>query len=192
MAIVTFPIFWGISAVSKELVTVVLGERWLEVIWPLIILSPIVVLQMAGTVLGPAITGTGRPIINLYHRLIGLVCVMTGVVLGLRFGVVGASIGAASGYIVAFYFQALLSCRAIGLSLTGYLRQLLFPFTAASGMYLAVLLARDLTESLGIQSVLTLLVLIGVGAVTYPILLWVMDRDNCVESFNTLRRGLAS
>jgi O-antigen/teichoic acid export membrane protein len=192
LAIVSFPVFFGLSSIAPELVAVVLGEHWLDTITPLAVLAPVVTLQMLGTALGPALAGTGRPIVNLYQRLINLVVLIACLAVGLYWGIVGVSIGVAISYCIGFFIQVAMSCRALQLAKRTYFSSIFTPFMAAVIMYFAVVAMRILIDAWGPGSITTLVMLCGVGAMTYIGTLLLLDARNVLDSISTLRSGLSS
>jgi len=191
LAIVSFPIFFGLSSVSTELVTLVLGERWLETIVPLSILAPIVALEMMGAGLAPALSGTGKPIINLYQKLITLGILIACLLIGLSWGLTGVSIGLAISYCIGFYIQVVMACHALDLAQRKYFSSILGPVIAASVMFVTVHFIRVLLAPWELGLVLDLVILCTAGALTYVLTLLVFDARSVTESIKTMRGGFS-
>lgn len=190
IAMLGFPVFIGISSVSIELVTVVLGENWLEVIEPLAILAPLGALQMLGLSLDPAIRGIGRPIYNLYFRLINLVLVVVGIVVGASWGLIGIAYGVASAFALAFFVQLVISSWVLKLPVFGFLNSIWKPFIASVLMFLIVSLTRDWLASWNFNEIVLLLLLVVVGGTSYVAVLGVIDFRGVVDISRRLKHGM--
>jgi O-antigen/teichoic acid export membrane protein len=188
LALCGFPICWGISSLAPELVQVALGPKWHEAIVPLQLVSLIVPLRLVATFLPNAIQGVGRSDVVLGNLALGI-CVMLGAFLiGVHWGVLGLSWAWVIGAPVALGIGMSRSLAVLGRPLAD-LRAALAPSASAAGlMYLAVVAGRLL---LRIEGVALLVSLAGVGAATYGVSAWVLNRQGCREAIDLLRSLLA-
>ncbi len=190
IAMIAFPLCLGISSVANEMVIVILGENWLGVIIPLTVLSPIVALQLLGTALGPAVSGTGKPIVDLYQRILTLLFIVLGIFGGISHGIEGASLGVAIGYFFGFCFETFLSCRTLNIRLISYYLALLPSFTAAVAMYLIVATCRFVLEKYQFSTIILLILLSCVGAISYLYALWKIDQASVRQNYTAIKAGL--
>src|SRR5699024_10694791 len=68
-----FPVFWGISSISPDLVDVVLGQRWEPAVIPLQLLSLVMPIRMIAHGSGGPLGAIGKPHIGTLNVLIALV-----------------------------------------------------------------------------------------------------------------------
>ena len=191
LAFVAFPVFFGISSTADEVVDLVLGENWNSAAFPLAILSPIVALQMLGSAIIPALSGSGHPIVNLRQRMVSLIILLFGIFFGIPWGIDGVAVGAAIAYALGFVVQVVLACPVLGLTIREYLGAVSSPLAAASLMYMIVNISRfALSDSIG-STIQLLLTLVAIGAISFFAAAWLIDREKLVAVVHTLQRGFA-
>ena len=106
---------------------------------------------------------------------------------GLHWGIVGVSVGFAitSTFVEPYYTS--LTGKAIGLSLTAFLRNLSGIAQAAAGMFVVVLAVRLGAEHAGVGQTERLILAVTAGCVVYPLLcLW--RAPEVFEEIHSLRR----
>jgi O-antigen/teichoic acid export membrane protein len=165
-SLVFFPTCWGMSAVADDLVTVVLGPKWL----PASIVLQIVAIGVPYRAFGPLIqqllAGVGEAGVGLRNTLTAFLIFSTGMLVGIHWGLIGACI---SGLIAAMLTMTVNLYRSLSLLNMNYaqLLKLAFPsMFSAAVMYAAVLIVRH--EMLGeFPPTMRLPMEIGIGVVVY-------------------------
>ncbi|HET8555194.1 MAG TPA: lipopolysaccharide biosynthesis protein [Rhodanobacteraceae bacterium] len=190
ISILSFPIFWGISSVSPDLITVVLGQRWDRAIVPLQLLSLIMPVRMVSHGGTGALTAIGKPHIGTINVLVCVIVMLPSFYVGTRYGgLLGASLVWLVAYPIVRFIQLIISLPQLGLRFRDYLQPMLGPALGGAVMYLAVILVREaMTRHLS-NGVVTLIVMAGVGALVYSLFMWVAFRKECLEMIHLLRKS---
>lgn len=102
IALLTFPILALLAVFSNEFIHVVLGEKWVDMAWPLIILTPMAMLKSVGTIKSSVLMAVGRPDIELKWNLVYLVPLAGAVYYGTRFGLIGVATAFTTLYVLTF------------------------------------------------------------------------------------------
>ena len=190
LALISFPIFLGVSAVSHDLVPAVLGPRWTAVATPLAILAAAMTMRLTGIFISPFLLGFGH-----FRASLENTCVMTALfgvcfTIGAHWGVHGVCIAAAVAYPLAFLFMV----QRVSLVRRGHFWLLLRPLLrlglAAALMYAAVTavswLLPDWMLPSGLLHSARLVVLVATGIVTYPVFALLFCRDVVAEAASVL------
>lgn len=162
----TFPVFWGISSIAPEFVSIVLGEKWLEATVPLQLLTLIMPFRMLSHITSPVLRGIGRADVALVNYILFFVIMTSAFYVGTDWGILGVCYAWVSVFPLVFLIAAFRTMRTIDAPLLAFLKTMFKPLLAGTGMYLAVYSARIVLPD-GLNSVLLFSTLIIVGAATY-------------------------
>lgn len=188
MSFVAFPITWGISCVSPELVSILLGEKWLEAILPLQLLTLVMPLRMVGSLLPSVLRGVGRADISLGNLLIATAIMPGSFLIGSQWGIIGICYAWLIAFPVVFCIIIYRAMRTIGTPLSTYLATLLKPALAAAGMYLSVYMAKGLLPD-GMNPIFNFACLILTGVISYSALIYLFADDLRKELFDLLKKS---
>ena len=186
MSLLMFPMLWGLSSVSQDLVTLVLGERWAEAAIVLQLISLAIPLKAIDMMLSPLVDGLGRSNLHLRNVLTYTAILPLALLAGVNWGIAGVSVA----YVIAYIPIVILNCRRslvlIGSS-TGELTAHIWPIAlAAAIMYGAVTaLAALLPPELGLLARLGLMV--GSGVLVFTGLALLLCRDLLGRTYELLR-----
>ncbi len=187
MSIVVFPVFFGISSVAPEIVSVLLGEKWLGVVLPLQILAIVMPIRMISTILPPVLWGVGRPAVSAVNYLIAAIIMPLAFVVGVRSGPVGLAMAWLVAYPIIYLVTIVRTVRVIQLSGIKLLGAMWRPALAGGVMYIAVIAARHfLPTDLGGVVRLVTFVVTGIGV--YSVLVFAFYRDG-VNEIQELLKG---
>ena len=166
VALFCFPAFYGMAAVANDLVPIVLGPRWTQLIVPFQLLCLALPLKAIASLYQPALLGIGRPRVNLWNMAFALGAMTLAILIGVSHGVVGMCLAWAIGYPVVFTVNTQRSLRTLGVSASDFLSRCCFPFAAGLIMAAAVIAFRDVLEP-GVAPSVRLSSLIVIGAALY-------------------------
>jgi O-antigen/teichoic acid export membrane protein len=187
MMLIAFPMFFGLSAVAPELVTVVLGPKWEAARFPLQVLPLIMPIRMIAGLVSPAVNGIGRVDVVVRNTGQALVVMALGFAVGSHWGVTGVTLAWLLLYPLVMTFNFKRSLGALSLTRTDILRAMAKPLLAALLMYLMVLAGREaLPDTLPTLS--RLVTLIAVGAITYAVATLAFNRED-LRALVRLARG---
>lgn len=171
----SIPLLWGISAVSPELVGVVLGEKWLKAIFPLQAITLIVPLRMLSATFATAGLGIGRAGLDFRNNIVAAIVLPTAFFIGTHWGINGL----AASWLVAIPLVLSMNLprvlRALSISVGDLVSVVWRSFAAGVGMYIAVVLCRHSIG--GIPDLAALAILIAVGGLAYLAGMHALDRS---------------
>lgn len=189
LSFLSFPVFWGISSISPDLVLVMLGSRWEQAILPLQLLGLVGPIRMISNGSGGALTAIGKPHLGTLNLLVAIVIMPPAFFIGTYFGgLVGASLAWVIGYPIFLYGQMRISLPALGLTGREYLGAMARPAAGGAVMYLAVILTRSSVTEPILDPVGGLVLLILVGALAYAGFMWLFWRKYCLEVIDLVRK----
>ena len=180
LALVSFPVFWGISSVAPEITAVLLGAKWQAATAPLQLLPLVMPLSLLSPFLNTAFLGIGRSDVVLANVFAACCIMPAAFFLGAHYGLVGVSVAwvAAFPFVLAFNLRRMLPL--VGLGWRQALSAVAPAASAASGMYVSVSVARYLLAGL-LDETLLLMALIAVGAATYAGCAWLTNKRAITE-----------
>jgi O-antigen/teichoic acid export membrane protein len=179
LGFVAVPVFWGISAISPEFVTLALGERWLGAIFPLQVVTLVLPVRMLSAIFTTSVMALGRTDIVLRNTLVNCLWLPLAFLAGVHWGVEGLALTWVVAHPVLFYDNFGGMSRVLGIRLRDVGAAVYGPIAAGVAMYGAVWGAR---LALGaVPEVYQLLALIVVGATTYLSMAALLDRQIWVD-----------
>lgn len=188
LSFLSFPVFWGISSISPDLVAVVLGQRWEQAIVPLQVLSLVMPIRMIAHGSGSPLAALGKPHIGTINLLIALVLMPPAFFIGTYYwGLVGASLAWVIAYPVLVLIRLRISLPHLGLTSRNYFGAMAGPALGGAVMYLTVILAREVVAEPLLNPSFGLVFLIGVGALTYSAFMWLLRKRDCREVIALVR-----
>jgi O-antigen/teichoic acid export membrane protein len=188
VALLTFPIFFGLAVVAPEFVRLILGEKYEGAILPIVLLSLAMPMRMISTLFPAMVCGRGRPGIEMGNKLFGLFVMPVAILIGVQWGLPGLCLAWLIGFPLVFCFQLLRSAAVAEIPPAAVLRATVPALVASLLMTAAVLTIKHLPlAAVGRAVELALLVLAGVAA--YLIVLRVSFRDRIREFLSAVRSG---
>ncbi len=187
------PIYLGIAASAEPLIATLFGEKWggiVPLIVPIALGLPFLTLQI---LFGPALNAMGRQLVTLKLSAFGaalfaLMFFFASHVSMMRMAqvwLVGSPL-----YLV---MTVLMARPHLGVRIADLASALWRPALASAVMAVTVWLADvELIAPLGWAAPLRLVVLVGIGAVTYAALMWLVARELVEEAASQLRLSRGS
>lgn len=138
VSLITFPMMLGLLVISDNLVSVILGQQWLEVIPILKILCFCGLAISVGTMSGSIYLSQGRTDLQLKVNLVTQAVRVTAIACGVPWGVIGVTIGFTAGTIISVLVSWIVAGNIIQLRLLTILKTLLPNILLATLMALAL------------------------------------------------------
>jgi len=156
VTLVTFPIFFGFAAVSKEFVLIFLGEQWIPIIPILMILSFARLITPISSLNLNILKARGRSDLYLKTDLSKLPMIIIALFISIPYGIIAVAYAQLTTTIISFFINAYYPGKLFGFGAQEQLKQI-FPILVASlFMYGCMTLIN--IESLELQMILKLLV----------------------------------
>ena len=176
VATITFPVMFGLWAVADTFVAVALGPKWSPVRDLIRILAPIGALQSVTVLADSVLLAKGRVDLQMRWNLLQGACVLSGILVGLRWGLVGVAVAYAVVVLALTYPWLRLATRLLRLPLAHVAQGLLRPLLAAAIMVLVVTGTRAWALA-GQSQINELLLAVVIGAATYAgAIFWLGER----------------
>lgn len=193
LALVTFPLAFGLALVAEPFILTVLTEKWAGSITTLRILAIYASLSSITALFTPMLAATGEQRFTMRNNLFAALVMPIGFIVGSRWGIEG--IAAAWLIIHPWFIYAQYRRVAPHIQLTrSHVWQALLPaLTGSAAMTLAVLAVWAVLPPT-MSGVLRLSLLITAGALGYvlPLALWHRHRiDRLRRAIQLLRRGIS-
>ncbi len=176
LALLTFPVAFGLASVSDLFVVVVLGDRWWPAIAPLAILTFYGGLRSITTTYPHVLQAVGQSGLAMRLNLMGMAILLPLFAIGSRWGLTGVAMGWVVGYpvLAAVLFRAVQ--RACGLKAREYFEAVRPPLVASVTMA-AVVTGVRLGLPVGWSDQLHLFIAVAAGMLTYPAVMLLFFRE---------------
>lgn len=182
IAYITYPVLIGMLVCSKELVAVVLGDKWMDILIPFDALCLLGLLKSIDPLLSQVLISTG------HARKLSIYTAICGVVMSLAI-VIGATLDGLRGvsiiWVLVYPFLTikLLSdvSRVTGMSMRSYYMNLWPVLLATSVMGIVVLMVRQISSQMTAQPALILSLEIFSGALCYALWMIYMNSQSISE-----------
>ncbi|HMV58782.1 MAG: lipopolysaccharide biosynthesis protein [Candidatus Accumulibacter phosphatis] len=189
IATLILPVGFGVSAMSADIVPVLYGNQWLEMI-PLVSTFGLSAAVRGSTAISsPLLNASNRVGLALKYNVIGSLLFFTGGLVGLQFGVEWVALAAlfASVYTLVPLRVAI---GILGLSTRDLLSILGAPIVAASVLWGAIAVARPLTLAIGTSPIMMLVCHATIGLLTYLLVLLILSRQHIKDFQDVLKQIL--
>jgi len=180
MATISVPVFFGISAVAPEIVSLVFGHGWTAATPILAVLSLAMSFRAILLVIPNYLIGIGNARANFMCSAIGVILFPPAFLIGCNWGVPGVCYAWLLGYPVLYSLTAMIASRYGHLDFRGLLATPLRPMAAGIVMLLAVAGLRTYLPP-GMSDVVRGLILVAAGAATYGTVMAVAFRPLVLE-----------
>lgn len=182
VALYGFGACWGLAAVSPEFVSLVLGDKWLQAILPLAVLSLVAPLRMLCAFNNTVVTAVGVPQIATRELVLSSVLIPLAVGVGAQVdGLRGAALAWLAVYPVVYLYSTMRTAQAVSMRRRLALRVVVAPLAAGTCMVAAVWVCRTAlgeTVHLGVRFAAGILT----GAAIYLGVLWIIARPLLLDA----------
>ncbi len=188
MAVLAFPIFFGMSATAEALIGVLFGEKWLPAAPLLQLLGLVMPFRLLSNVFSPLLWGVGAPRASAINYAMAALLMPIAFFVGARWGIIGIAYGWLLMYPIVFLVTAWRTCRQVSLSLAAYFGALLRPLAAGIALYGAVLWLQGSLPSVP-GDWLYFVQLVAGGGVVWCFTIAALDRASIREIVSLARGG---
>ncbi|OUR63164.1 hypothetical protein A9Q74_02865 [Colwellia sp. 39_35_sub15_T18] len=178
LALVSFPVFFGIAALAPLFVPLFFGEKWLDSIVPMQIFAFIVPFRVQVLSCQAMFQGIGKPKINSKNLVVGIFLISLGLLIGSNAGIVGTAIGWVSAFFIYFFVVVFNVAKQLKIDINHYIINVVIPLIFASIMWLAVSFFPTL--DIFINSFVEILVKVFIGASLYITLLLMFGKKRYI------------
>ncbi len=171
--VVSVPLLWGLSSCAPEFVRLVLGEKWLEAILPLQLISLVVPLRMVSGLMATAVMAVGKADVYLRTMVVGICIFPASFLVGAQGGLNGLALAWPFAWLLNFSINFRRVAGVLDLGLAPVADAMRVPVLAGIPMIAMVLLTRAVTDPLSDLQRLPLLV--TVAGATYAAFVYALQ-----------------
>ena len=188
IALITFPVTFGLAALAGPAVAVVFGPRWEAVVPVIQVLAPVAALQSVTFNSSQLLLAKGRSDTSYRWGVVYCVVLTTFELVGVRWGLVGVTVAFGAGVALLTPFSLMLAFRPVGLRLWHYTRSLLPHLAINLVMVVCAMTAAWLVRRSGGGSLPELLGGAATGAVVYGVLIGWLRPLGTADALATIAR----
>jgi teichuronic acid exporter len=138
ISFIGFPLLWGISSVSDDLIIVLLGETWQSAIIPLKLISIMLPLRLIANILPSATDAIGKPELNLRNIQLATSVMPIAFLIGAQYGIIGVTLAWVTIYPLILLFNAFRITKPLGIKKIEFLSCIIPSLITALLMYIIV------------------------------------------------------
>jgi len=187
MAMLLFPVFFGIAATAPNFVPILLGDKWLSAIIPLQILCIVQLVNAFKEIPAAALFATGFGKRKLLHVSVAFIAAIIGWGIGLPFGLNMGCLIFAVTYVLWFVWHIWDSSHYLLLKQKEYWQCLLIPMSLSVVMFFIVIGVNEIMQNLPVLAVLV--VQIFVGGFVYSALAFMFYKNHSLTLFKLLKNN---
>ena len=177
IAMVAFPVGFGLAAVASPLLDIVLGDKWAEAQPVFQILAFSIPFRLMSSFDSPLLLSLGLPNILLQNRVLSLTLLVTALLIASKWGLVGVAMAWSASAPIIWILTTARFCRALNWRVFDVIAVAIAPFAAAAAMFTCLSFLTLLPAVTHLHSVFSLGVCIPLGALAYGGSLFVLDRQ---------------
>lgn len=167
LSLISFPLFLGMVPIAQEFVPLVFGEKWNGAIIPLQIIICFALIRSFVSPCGQIVVALGRPRIEFIFNLVQAPLLITGVLIGAKYGIIGVAIAMSFlAGMMSFIFLKV-SINLIHLRLRNILGVIYPALLSSLLMMIFVFWIRNLLFELGYKEHHILFACVPIGAIIY-------------------------
>lgn len=185
IALITFPLMIGLWVIAKPFILTIFGPQWSPVIIPLLILSPVGMIQSIITTAGTIYQVKGRTDWFLRWGIFAGILVVVSFVIGLRWGIIGVATAYAFISFILIYPSFAIPFRLIDLKVRDLGRALWRPLSSSLTMAISLLALMAVLPS-GLPNGLILGIMIPCGVLVYLIASWMINQAQMRQVLDAL------
>jgi len=192
ISFVAFPIMMGITILAPEVVLVFFGNKWAGTLPIHHIFAIVGAIQSLIALVGNIYTAKGKTSWLFYWGLISSTISILGIIIGLKWGIMGVAIGYATVTFLLAYPNFAIPFHFINLSFRDYCISLRWNFINTIIFGVVLFIVANIERSLGVSKLIILLSNIFIGVFIYSILAIKFDHQNLVDLINDIFGKYAS
>ena len=185
MSFIAFPVLWGISSISTEIVTIFLDQKWISAALPMQIIALVIPIRMISNLMNPAVLGAGRSDLSFYNALVPLIFMIPAFFIGSFWGIIGVSLAWVIVFPIAFYLNLGRVVKILKLRIIDVFKAMQLPCLSSLIMYVCIMNIKFVLN-LDIK-ILKMIILIGCGFSIYCLITFVINRKGLKEIRDLLR-----
>ncbi|GGW86991.1 lipopolysaccharide biosynthesis protein [Alteromonas halophila] len=181
----TIPIFWGLASVVDLAIPIILGEKWIDAIYPCIIILFMMPLRFSDELFFPALKSQRKVGHLIVNTLIATTALTISLLLLVGYGALGLALAWLVSFPCVYTINVTRNCNALNVSLKAVGVCLIKPIVCG-GVMVATIFSMKLV--IGNVSICNMFLQIGIGALTYVLTSFLFNRKSLKELIFLFKR----
>ena len=179
IAVLSFPLFFGMAGTAPEAIPLILGQKWKVIIIPFQLLCLSLPLQIFNPNLSRAVLAIGKPTVNLINMAIISSVMTVAFLIGIQYGIIGICLAWVITYPVVFFITCLHCLHALNIPLINFLSEIKIPLLVSSLMLFLIITAKN---TITVIDPITFLVLSAIfGFIFYFGIIFIVKKEDYME-----------
>lgn len=191
-SLTAFPLLMELLILADLLIPLVYGDKWKEAIMPLQIIIGFILFRVFSSPGGQVLIALGKPDTLFRFNLIQSPFLLAAVFIGSHYGISGAAAGMSSVLIIGSLILVHISAKPLGLSIWSVLQTILPATISSVLMVFSIRFLKYILMSNGLNSYLTVSILIPSGLGIYLLTLFLFFKDDSRFLWNIIWESLVS
>ena len=189
ISLITFPMLAGLALFAHEFIVVVMGEKWLPMTLPLIILTPMAMLKSIGSIKGSVLMACGKPEIEFRWNMVYFPPLVAAVWVGTRYGLNGAALAFTVLYILTFPVIQQITNKQIGMTMLEFGKSIWTATYCTAIMVIVGIVYKFITvHNLHLPELWVLVIGVPFSVAIYAASMWTTRRHLVIELLEMFKR----
>lgn len=177
--LIAMPLCLGLFVAADPVVRVLFGDKWLDTIPLLRVLSLFALVYSIGYHVGDVYKAIGHPDILLKLNLLGVAIYIPALLIGSRYGLMGVAWAYFVSIVIEQSLRIFVATRFVDVTIVDILKEIKPAAQAALGMLLAASAALFLTRNASV--LVQLILIVAAGAAAYLGVIWLTERKSLLR-----------
>ena len=186
IALITFPLMLGLTAVSDNFVLVLLGAKWEPVITLIVILAPLGLIQSIYTPAGMIYQSKGRTDLWFRWGLFSGLLFVSAFWIGLRWGIIGVALAYLIVNVITLYPGLVISFNLIKLKVQEFVYRFNRIFIISLSMFLIVIILKHVLN-IYFDLTISLVSAIVIGVIAYSWMSYRFNKDYIMYVYESIK-----
>ena len=185
ISVLVFPVFIGLSSISKEVIIIFIGNNWLQSIIPFKLLCLVMPFRMLGVLVPSPLKAIGKVNINVRNIfLTSTIMISSFYIASSYYGMIGVCYAWLVMYPICLYIMIKTSMRFIRVNLRDYLKAIAVPLSGSIVLFFVVTYIKKIVD---VDPSINITVYILSGFIVYASYIYLVGKERFFEIRNATR-----
>ncbi len=184
--LVAIPIFWGLASVIDLIVPILLGDKWVEAVYPCMIILLVMPLRFSDELFYPALKSQRKVKHMIINVMICIVALSAGLFGFIHMGAEGIALAWAVSFPIAYSILMVRNCSALSLKVSDMVK-VIYPLVSVGLLMLAAVFSYKFFFPE--VTLVHLVAQVIIGAVSYIVALYIFKKSLFTELLGLVRRA---
>jgi O-antigen/teichoic acid export membrane protein len=182
---IIFPVFWGLSYLSKEITVTILTDKWIEIAIIIKIICWALPLKLLNEISLSVLNALGRADLLIKNSIVSAITLLLCIIAFQFMGIKGLAVAWAVSIVLTYLILLIDMKKILSLSVKSIITMHYPAILSSAVMYISLIILNNIIQFTGLTS---LLVNILMGATFYSLAIWIFNRAIIIEIKGLLKR----